>query len=62
MDFPDAIERILGKSWNRFYSISSFLLLFLAGVVYFILSANMFYPASVFFLNQITGKEYPSLN
>jgi len=37
LDFSNIIYRILGKKWQVFYSITSVALLFLAGIVYFLL-------------------------
>lgn len=44
LDFPDAINRILGRKWFIAYTLCSVLLLFLCGVIYFILICNMLYP------------------
>lgn len=44
MDFPDAIKRILGRKWFLAYSLCSVLLLFITGIIYFILICNMLYP------------------
>ena len=44
MDFPDAIKRILGRKWFLAYSLCSVLLLYVTGVIYFILICNMLYP------------------
>lgn len=43
MDFPDVITRILGKKWAFSYCFCSALLLFITGVIYFMLICNMFY-------------------
>lgn len=36
-DFGDIILRVLGKKWSKAFSMMSFLLLFIAGIVYFLL-------------------------
>lgn len=56
-DYPDVIERVLGKKWWMGYSICSVLLLFIAGVIYFMLICNMFYMVVSFILNH-AGVEY----
>lgn len=51
IDFPDAIRRILGKKWYIAYSVCSFVLLFVTGIIYFILICNMIYPFLSFILD-----------
>ena len=36
-DFSDIIKRTLGKKWAQVFQVTSFLLLFIAGIVYFML-------------------------
>ncbi len=40
---PDVIERILGKKWKNAFCIGSALLMFIVGVVYFLLINNNLY-------------------
>ena len=47
-DFPQLIDRLLGKSWKVGFVLSSALFEILTGVVYFILMNNMLYPIIVF--------------
>ena len=51
MDFPDAIKRILGRKWFLAYSLCSVLLLYVTGVIYFILICNMLYPFLKYVVN-----------
>ena len=44
LDFPDAIQRILGRKWYLAYSWCSVLLLYVTGMVYFTLICSMIYP------------------
>ena len=53
MDFPDAIKRILGKKWFLAYSLSSVLLLYVAGMIYFTLTCNMLYPFLSYILDSV---------
>ena len=43
IDYPEAINRILGKKWEVFYNILSMILLFLVGIIDFILMAHGLY-------------------
>jgi sodium-coupled neutral amino acid transporter 9 len=40
---PDVIERILGKKWKNAFCAGSSLLMFIVGVVYFLLINNNLY-------------------
>ena len=52
LDFTDAILRILGKKWFYFYNFVSILLLFVSGIIYFLLIAKMGYSFLTYiFLN-----------
>jgi sodium-coupled neutral amino acid transporter 9 len=43
IDYPEAVERILGKVWAKIYNALSGFLLFLVGVIHFILMGQTFY-------------------
>lgn len=44
-DFKRTISRVLGEKWSNLFSLSSCLLMFCVGVVYFLLINNTVYPA-----------------
>ena len=48
VDFTDAILRILGKRWFFFFNFISILLLFVSGIIYFLLIAKMGYSFLTF--------------
>lgn len=51
VDLTDAILRILGKKWFYFFNFVSILLLFVSGIIYFLLIAKMGYSfLSYFFI------------
>ena len=43
IDYPEAVNRILGKKWEFFYNLLSMFLLFLVGVIHFILMSHSLY-------------------
>ena len=51
-DYPEVIRRILGKKWELAYVISSVLLLYVVGVVYFLLCCNMIYPTLEYLIGE----------
>ncbi|KAL4486141.1 hypothetical protein ABPG72_012194 [Tetrahymena utriculariae] len=48
-DLSEVVERILGKKWCRMFCITSSLLLFVAGIIYFILINSVLYPITKYF-------------
>jgi sodium-coupled neutral amino acid transporter 9 len=43
IDYPEAIERILGKPWRYVFNIMSMILLFLVGLIHFVLISETLY-------------------
>ncbi len=64
LDFSDAILRILGKKWFYFYNIISILLLFVSGIIYFLLIAKMGYSflTYIFLKNDIAHALQSDIN
>lgn len=60
-DFPDILNRILGKKWNTIFALSSFVLLFLVGAIYFTLAMNMLYPSIKFIVESSSDTILPAL-
>lgn len=52
IDFPDVINRIMGRKWSISYCICSSLLLFITGTIYFMLICNMLYMILNYILNE----------
>ena len=50
MDFPDVVQRIMGKKWSFCYCVCSSLLLFITGIIYFMLICNMLYLVITYIL------------
>ena len=57
LDFADTILRILGRRWFFFYNFASILLLFVSGIIYFLLIAKMGYSFLVFVFQE-TGAQF----
>ena len=59
LDFPDVVKRVMGKKWSFAYCFCSSLLLFITGVIYFMLICNMLYMVIGFFMRR-NGMEVAS--
>jgi len=52
LDFADTILRILGRKWFFFYNFVSILLLFVSGIIYFLLIAKMGFSFLIFIFQE----------
>ncbi|CAD8055073.1 unnamed protein product [Paramecium sonneborni] len=53
LDLPQTIMRILGQKYNLIFNITNIIILYFAGVVYFILICNMLYSLLQLVCNQL---------
>ncbi|EAR97831.1 transmembrane amino acid transporter protein (macronuclear) [Tetrahymena thermophila SB210] len=57
-DLSEVVERILGKKWCRLFCITSSLLLFVAGIIYFMLINSVLYPITKYFFYLAGSSSY----
>lgn len=62
MDLSDAVLRVLGRPYHLSFVISSILLLYLAALVYFLLTANLCYDLISLFLFKAFDHTLPPKN
>ena len=62
LDFSNIIFRILGKKWQVLYSFASIALLYLAGIVYFLLANQVLYSFVNFILDKFNYNNKVAIN
>ena len=62
IDFQQALKRVLGRKWELAYIISTIAILYIAGMIYFLLAANTIYPLMQYIFKKDGKNRFPEPN
>ncbi|KAL4499170.1 hypothetical protein ABPG72_006756 [Tetrahymena utriculariae] len=58
LDLLQVVQRILGKKWCKMFFVTSCLLLFILGIIYFLLMNRVLYPITKQCVSHLTSEQY----